>query len=157
MPAPVARDIVIEVSPEALFDVIVDYDRYPEFVPSVKQCKARRRAPSAGAEGGPVEVDYVVDLGVKTVRYTLRHHEERPARVAWELVSSDWMKVSNGSWELASEGAYTRARYTVEVQIAKPPLVPQSLVDRITDELTRVQLPRTLSAFKARAESLRDR
>jgi hypothetical protein len=38
------------------------------------------------------------------------------------------------------------------VQIAKPPLIPQKLVDRITDELTRVQLPRTLEAFKQRAE-----
>jgi ribosome-associated toxin RatA of RatAB toxin-antitoxin module len=156
MPAPVAREIEIHVPPEALFDVIVDYDRYPEFVPAVKECRARRGAPSAGAPPA-VDVDYVVDLGVKTVRYTLRHREERPTRVAWDLVSSDWMKVSRGAWELASKGDGTHARYVIEVQIAKPPLVPQSLVDRITDELTRVQLPRTLAAFKARAEALRGR
>ena len=147
MAASVSREIRIAVSPDALFDVIVDYDRYPEFVPSIQECRARRG-------GGEVLVDYAVDLGIKVVRYTLRHTEERPRRVAWSLASGEWMKVSNGSWDLAADGAETRARYTVEVQIAKPPLVPQSIVDRLTDELTRVQLPRTLGAFKERAEGL---
>jgi len=36
--------------------------------------------------------------------------------------------------------------------VAKPTLIPQALVDRVTTELTKVQLPRTLQAFKARAE-----
>ncbi len=60
--------------------------------------------------------------------------------------------MSNGSWDLEEGGGKTRARYTVEVQIAKLPLVPQVVVDRVTAELTRVQLPRTLEAFKSRAE-----
>ena len=46
----------------------------------------------------------------------------------------------------------TRARYTVDIQISKPPLIPQSIIDKVADELTRVQLPRTLEAFKARVE-----
>ena len=62
------------------------------------------------------------------------------------------MKVSNGSWDLIPEGGGTRACYTVEVQVAKPLLVPQALIDRVSDELTRSQLPRTLAAFKSRAE-----
>ena len=145
MAASVTREITIAVPPEKLFDVIADYARYPEFVPSVKSCRPRRT-------GSTVEVDFELDLGVKTIRYTLRHLEERPRRVSWSLVASDWMKVSNGSWELIPEGAQTRARYTVELQIAKPALIPQALVDKVTDQLTRVQLPRTLEAFKARAE-----
>lgn len=140
-----STEVVIAVTPDALFDIIVDYDRYPEFVPGVKGCRARR-------SGGVIDVDYEVDLGVKTIRYTLRHVEERPRRVAWSLVSGGWMKVSNGAWDLSDEGGLTRARYTVEVEIAKPPLVPKSLLDRVTEELTRVQLPRTLAAFKRRAE-----
>jgi ribosome-associated toxin RatA of RatAB toxin-antitoxin module len=145
MASSVSREILIAVPPEELFDVIVDYERYPEFVPAVKTCRPRR-------EGGAVDVYYEVDLGLKTLRYTLRHVEERPRRVTWSLVSGEMMKISNGSWELSAEGGQTRAVYTVEVQIAKPPLVPQSVVDRVTDELTKVQLPKTLHAFKARAE-----
>ncbi len=148
MSSRVSQELLIGVRPDALFDVIVDYDRYPEFVPSVKACRTHR-------EGDDVRVDYTVDLGIRTVRYPLRHREERPRLVTWSLVSGEWMKISSGSWELGEEAGQTRARYTVEVQIAKPPLVPQAVVDRITDELTRIQLPRTLAAFKTRAEGLR--
>jgi hypothetical protein len=62
------------------------------------------------------------------------------------------MKVSNGAWELSNHAGKTLARYTVEVQVQKPRLVPQAIVDRVSDELTKVQLPKTLDAFKARAE-----
>ena len=62
------------------------------------------------------------------------------------------MKVSSGSWELSPADGGTRAVYTVEIQISRPPLVPKAIMDRVSDELTRVQLPRTLEAFKARAE-----
>jgi coenzyme Q-binding protein COQ10 len=142
----VTREVVVAVPPEKLFEVIADYDRYAEFVPGLKACRVKGR----GADG--VDVEYELDLGVKRIKYVLRHVEERPRKVTWALVSGEWMKVSNGSWELSPDGAGTRARYTVDIQIAKPALVPQGLIDRVADELTRVQLPRTLEAFKARAE-----
>jgi coenzyme Q-binding protein COQ10 len=145
MASKVSRDVLVAVPVERFFDLVVDYARYPEFVPSVKE--ARVVSP-----GPPREVEYQLDLGVKKIRYTLRHVEERPLKVSWSLVEGEWMKVSNGSWELSDENGRTRARYTVEIQLAKPALVPQSLVDKVTDELTRVQLPKTLEAFKARAE-----
>jgi hypothetical protein len=72
--------------------------------------------------------------------------------VTWSLVSGEILKVSNGSWELTPEGQQTRARYSADIQISRPPLVPQALLDRMSDQMTRVQLPRTLEAFKARAE-----
>lgn len=143
--AAVSQEIVIAVPAERLFDVIVDYARYPEFVPGIKGC---RLVPGARER----DVEYELDLGIKRVRYVLRHVERRPASVTWSLVSGDLMKVSSGSWELAPSGAGTLARYSVDIQITKPPLIPQGVIDRVTDELTRVQLPRTLEAFKARAE-----
>jgi len=143
--AQVSSEVVVAVPVERFYEVVRDYDRYPEFVPTVKGCRARR-----GPAG--VEVDYQLDLGIKSIAYTLKLEEEPPRRVRWSLLKSDWMKLSNGSWELHDQGGKTRAVYTVEIQIKKPPLVPQSLVDRISDELTRVQLPRMLEAFKKRAE-----
>jgi len=143
--AVVSRDVLVEVPVQRFYDVVRDYDRYPEFVPTVKRCRARR-----GPAG--VEVDYELDLGIKRIAYTLALQEEPPGRVSWTLLRSDWMKVSNGSWDLRDEGGRTRATYSVEIQIQKPPLIPQSIVDRIGDELTRVQLPRMLEAFKRRAE-----
>jgi ribosome-associated toxin RatA of RatAB toxin-antitoxin module len=147
MSSSVQREVVVAVPPERFFELVADFARYPEFVPGVKAARVRP-APA----GGPVDVEYEVDLGVKTIRYVLRHVLDRPRGMTWTLLTSDWMKVSSGSWQLAPEGGGTRARYAVEIQVAKPPLVPQSLVDRVTDQLTKVQLPRMLEAFKGRAE-----
>ena len=143
--AMVSSEVLVAVPVERFFEIVRDYDRYPEFVPTVKGCRARRGP-------GGVEVDYQLDLGIKTIAYTLRLVEEPPHRVSWSLVRGEWMKVSNGSWELRDEGGKTRATYAVDIQIQKPPLVPQVLVDRVSDELTRVQLPRMLEAFRRRAE-----
>lgn len=141
----VTREILIEAPVDRVFDVVVDYERYPEFVPGIKACRVLPAGPEK-------RVEYELDLGIKRVRYVLRHLEDRPRAVSWSLVSGELMKVSNGSWGLEAEGERTRARYSVEIAISKPPLVPQSVMDRISDELTRVQLPRTLEAFKQRAE-----
>jgi coenzyme Q-binding protein COQ10 len=143
--AAVSQEVVIDISVERFFDLLVDYERYPQFVPNLKACRVK---PFKGHK----DIEYELDLGIKRIRYTLRHVEERPRRIAWSLVAGDMMKVSNGSWELSDEAGRTRARYSVEIQIAKPPLIPQAIVDRVSDELTRVQLPRTLQAFKSRAE-----
>ena len=145
MSAVVKEQIVIGVPVDQFYDVVVDYEAYPEFVPGIRACRVKK-------EGKPRLVEYELDLGVKRVKYTLSHVEERPRRVSWSLVSGDMMKVSNGSWDLEELGGRTRALYAVEVQIAKPPLVPQSIVDRLSDEMNRVQLPKILAAFKARAE-----
>jgi coenzyme Q-binding protein COQ10 len=146
--AAVTKEMLVEVPLERFYDLVVDYERYPEFVPGIRACRVK-------AVGGEKHVEYELDLGVKRIRYVLRMTEQRPTRVAWSLVSGDMMKLSNGSWDLADEGGRTRARYAVDIQIARPPLVPQAIVDRVSDELTRIQLPKTLDAFKARAEARR--
>jgi ribosome-associated toxin RatA of RatAB toxin-antitoxin module len=145
--AVVTKQVLIEAPVDRFYELVVDYERYPEFVPGIKACRVK-----PGAER---HVEYELDLGVKRIRYVLRMAEDRPRRVAWSLVSGELMKVSNGSWDLEDEGGRTRALYSVEIQIARPPLVPQAFIDRVSDELTKVQLPRTLDAFKARAEGKR--
>jgi coenzyme Q-binding protein COQ10 len=143
--AVVTKQVLIEAPVERLYDIIVDYERYPEFVPGIRRCRVR-------SAKGEKQVEYELDLGVRRIRYVLRHEEQRPRKVTWSLVSGDMMKVSNGSWELSDDGGRTRAVYSVDIQISRPPLVPQALVDRVSEELTRIQLPKTLAAFKARAE-----
>jgi ribosome-associated toxin RatA of RatAB toxin-antitoxin module len=145
--AMVSQEMVVAVPIETFFDVVVDYRRYPEFVPGMKACRVL-----PGAEN---QVEYELDLGVRRIRYVLRHVEQRPTRVSWSLVSGELLKVSSGSWELTPEGDSTRARYSLDIQVSKPPLVPQALMDRVGEELTRVQLPRTMEAFRARAERRR--
>ena len=143
--AVVTREVLVEVPVERFYDIVVDYERYPEFVPGIRRCRVRDGK-------GEKLVEYELDLGIRRIKYVLRHEEQRPRRVSWSLVSGDMLKRSEGSWDLSEEKGKTRAVYSVDIQIARPPLVPQALVDRVSDELTRVQLPKTIEAFKARAE-----
>lgn len=146
MASKVSKEMVVDVPVDAFWKVIADYAAYPDFVPGVKRCRVVHE------DKGVKDVEYEVDLGVKTIKYVLRHLEHAPTKMTWSLVKGEMMKVSNGAWELSNHSGKTLARYTVEVQVSKPPLVPQAIVDRISDELTKVQLPKTLDAFKARAE-----
>jgi ribosome-associated toxin RatA of RatAB toxin-antitoxin module len=140
--------MVVQARIEAFFDIVVDYARYPEFVPGIKACTVRK-------VGEETHVEYDLDLGLRRIRYVLKHEEDRPRRVSWSLVSGEVLKLSNGAWDLTPEGEATRARYSVDIQIAKLPLVPQALVDRMSDQLTKVNLPRTLQAFREQAERRR--
>lgn len=142
----VSREVWIAAPIDRVFDVIVDYGRYAEFVPGVRSCRA------IGATADGHRVEYEVDLAIRRVRYVLAHREQRPVRVEWSLVSGDFFARSDGSWELSEERGGTRARYSLDVRIKRPPLVPSVVLDRVVDELTRVQLPLTLDAFKVRAE-----
>jgi coenzyme Q-binding protein COQ10 len=146
MSSKVSKEMVVDVPLERFWSVVADYEAYSSFVPSVKRTRV------VHVNKGVKDVEYEVDLGVKTIKYTLRHLEHAPSRMTWSLLKGDMMKVSNGAWELSNHAGKTLARYTVEVQVQKPPLVPQAIVDRVSDELTKVQLPKTLEAFKARAE-----
>jgi uncharacterized protein YndB with AHSA1/START domain len=144
--AAASLEVRIAAPPERVWEVIADYARYPEFVPGVRGCRVVR------APGGARHVEYDVDLGVRRIRYVLALREERPRRLSWTLVEGELLTRSEGAWELTESGGATLARYTVEVQVSRPPLLPGFVVDRVVEELTRVQLPALVHAFKARAE-----
>jgi ribosome-associated toxin RatA of RatAB toxin-antitoxin module len=146
--AKVTKQVVVDAPLERFYALVVDYERYPEFVPGIHGCRIVSEKPRK-------HVEYQLDLGIKRIKYVLEMHEKEPTHVAWSLVSGDMMKVSNGSWELSPQDGRTHAIYTVEIQVSRPPLVPQAIVDRVSDEMTRIQLPKTLDAFKTRAERKR--
>lgn len=144
--AAASLEVRIAAPPDRVWGVLVDYPRYPEFVPGVRGCRV------IPAPGGACHVEYDVDLGIRKIRYVLALREEKPRRLSWTLVEGELLTRSEGQWELTEIGGATLARYTVDVQITRPPLVPRFVVDRVVDELTRVQLPALVHAFKARAE-----
>jgi coenzyme Q-binding protein COQ10 len=135
------RSVVIDVPPDRVFDVIVDYDRYAEFLPEVKEAR------SADRRGNEVDVHYGIDL-VKRIHYTLHMVEERPRSVRWSFVRGELMRDNKGSWTLEpTPDGKTRATYTIEVGVG--PLVPRSIVNALVDQ----SLPKMLEAFKKRAET----
>ncbi|MEC7988273.1 MAG: SRPBCC family protein [Myxococcota bacterium] len=138
-----SRKIIINTSPETLFQVITDYEKYPQFLKEVSNIEI------LSTNGNSVKARYTVNF-IKKVQYILELKAQANHSVQWSLVESGMMKVNNGSWSLRDLGnGTTEATYSVEV-VPKGLFVPKKIVSMLTDG----SLPATLNAFKKRAESM---
>ncbi|AKQ65530.1 Putative oligoketide cyclase/dehydratase or lipid transport protein YfjG [Myxococcus hansupus] len=136
-----SRTIVVNAPIEKVFDVVTQYERYPEFLPEVKGIRTENR------QGNTVDVHYKVDV-VKTINYSIRVTEQRPTRMSWTYIKGEFMKDNQGSWVLEAQGEnQTKATYTVEMALGA--LVPKSVVSALVE----TSLPKMLDAFKRRFEA----
>ena len=142
--AQASKSITINVTPEQLFDVIADYEKYPEFLPEVKKVKV-----DAG-QGSIKEVTYTVDIKAKVINYTLKHTADRPKKVAWTMIKGEMMKGNDGAWVLkpGAQPGTTDASYTIDLKLSS--LVPAFIEKALAEQ----SLPGLLTNFKARAEKL---
>jgi coenzyme Q-binding protein COQ10 len=140
------QTVVIDVSLPAVWGVIRDYERYPEFISEMRSVKVLHRTDTTQ------EVEFGIELELlgmkKLVRYTLAMTETPPASIRWRLVRSDTLKGDDGSWHLRSLGEHrTEATYQIEVKLG--PFIPGA----VSKFLVEQSLPRLLSQFKRRAEA----
>lgn len=142
--ATASRSVTVNVPPEKMFEVIVDYEKYPEFLPEVKKVKV-----DAG-QGSIKNVTYTVDIKAKVITYTLKHTAERPAKVAWTMIKGEMMKGNDGTWALkpGAQPGTTEATYTIDLKLSA--LVP-GFIEKV---LAEQNLPGLLQNFKNRAEKL---
>ena len=142
--AQATRSIVIQVTADQLFDVILDFEKYPEFLPEVKKARI------VAGQGAIQEVTYNVDIKAKVITYTLKHTADRPTRLAWTMIKGEMMKGNDGAWTLKAgpQPGSTEATYTIDLKLSS--LVP-GFIERA---LAETSLPGLLANFKARAEKL---
>jgi len=135
----VSRTEIFDLPRQDFYDVVVDYEAYPEFVDHMAHARVIE------TDGKRSRVQFKVHY-IRDIPYTLDIYHDEPKRVWWELVESPLFKLSSGSWELKYKGkAKTEVTYTVEI-------VPRVLVpSKILDTLTRHNLPTMMHAFAARA------
>lgn len=132
---------VFNCSVEEFFNIITDYEKYPEFLSEVKECRVLER------KGTQVLVEFHVSL-VKNFKYRLWLTEEAPKRASWVFDSGDLFKVSNGSWDLEDEAGKTRATYKVEAKFNV--FVPGP----IAKALVNVNLPNMMSSYHKRVQEV---
>jgi len=142
--AQASRSVTVNVPPEKLFDVITDYEKYPEFLPEVKKVKVQ------GGQGSIKEVTYEVDIKAKVITYTLKHNAERPSKLSWTMIKGEMMKGNDGAWTLkpGAQPGTTDATYTIDLKLSS--LVPAFIEKALAEQ----SLPGLLANFKARAEKL---
>ena len=131
--------IDVQTSADGFFNVIRDYEAYPDILPDMENATILKR------EGDVVEARFTINL-VKRVSYTLRLVENAPNTLSWSLVEGPF-KTNTGSWSLEEIApGLTRATYQVEVSVGV--FVPKSIVTKLVSK----SLPALLAAFKSEAE-----
>lgn len=136
--------IEVDVSPEKLFDVIVDFDSYASFLSALGLQESR----VLNKTDDTIEVESIVKKMGFSDRYTLKYKLERPNAISWTFVKGKLTKDNKGSWKLKElEGGRTKATYSLEASFGW--MVPKALVTKGIE----MELPKLLDAFKKRAES----
>ena len=135
--------IVIDAAPDAVLQVIADFEQYPEWTGAVKQVTVLDRL----ADGRGSRVKFVLDAGAirdtYTLDYTWAFADDGIGLLSWELVESTVLKSMDGSYELTATGAGTTVRYSLAVDLRIPMLgmlrrkAEKAIIDTALNELKK--------------------
>lgn len=131
---------VFNCSPEEFKKILTDYERYPEFLTEVKECRVLK------TDGSKKLVEFKVSV-IKSFSYQLWMNENGP-EVSWVFNSGDVFKTQTGSWKLVEEAGKTRANYAVDATFSM--FVPGP----IAKTLLTVNLPNMMSSYHKRVKEL---
>jgi len=139
--ATASRTEIVDVDINKLYDVIVDYAKYADFVDGVSSTKVLSQSDTSA------KVEYSVNM-IKSFKYTLATTQVRPTKVSWVLDSGDLFKKNDGHWTLKDlGGGKTEVTYSLEVDFKM--FAPNSILTALTQK----NLPVMMESFFKRAKS----
>lgn len=139
----VADSIVINATPQAVMDVILDVEAYPKWQRDIREVKVLER----DEQDRVVRAHFVVDARLLTAVYTLAYTYSSDA-VRWELVSSEQLRQLDGGYTVTSAaGGISTVTYEL---VADPTIsVPGFLRRRAAEHIVRG----ALDGLKQRVET----
>lgn len=133
---------VFNCSPKEFFDLVADFEKYPEFLNEVKKVKILKKS------GTQIEMEYTVSV-LKTFTYKLKAELKEPISVRFHYTEGDVFKSMKGSWDIQPEGKdKCKVKYNVEANFGL--LVPGA----IAKTLVSVNLPMMIASFKTRIKKV---
>ena len=139
--ASTSRTEVVDIEINKLYDVIVDYQKYPEFVEGVDGIKILAQDEKSA------KVEYSLSV-IKTFKYIINTKMEKPTKISWSLDSGDLFKKNDGSWDLKDLGnGKTEVTYTLDVDFKI--FAPSSILNALTAK----NLPSMMQSFFKRAKA----
>lgn len=115
--------------PDLAFAVMTDYETLPQWQRSLKRCAVLDRYD----EGLGRDVEYEVDVKLRTVTYRLRHSYEPPLRIASEYLGGDFAHFT-GSWSFAPSGtggSHAQLAVAIDPGFAVPRSLARMLNNRV--------------------------
>jgi ribosome-associated toxin RatA of RatAB toxin-antitoxin module len=110
----IKRSALVTFSPEQMFDLVIDVERYPQFLPWVTGAELHQRS----------EHDLLASMSMSrggvTERFTTRNAFDRPAFMTMQLVEGPFRLLA-GRWSFTPIGsAGTRVELEMRFEFANP-------------------------------------
>jgi len=146
MPEQAREQTTIDAPLDACFGVLVDFDRYSEWVEDLKAVSVVE----ADDEGRGLVVEFRAAGMGRSTTYRLRYdYDGAPGRLGWALEEGDVTRAIDGAYLLTlGDGGTTEVEYELSIDLIMP--IPGFVKRRAEDRIIRS----ALSALKARVESL---
>ncbi len=139
-----AQTTLIHAPLQRCLDIVLDYERYPEWAKDVKTAVVRER----DAEGRGARVEYRASALGRSTHYTLEYdYSQAPSRLSWRLVEGDIMRALNGAYSFVEVEEGTQVFYELELELVVP--LPGFVKRRAEARI----LVEAVKELKARAES----
>lgn len=135
---------VVAATPQACFDAVTDFDRYPEWAADIKQVTVVER----DDDGRATLVQFRAAAFGRSTSYTLRYdYSDAPATLAWVQDEGDLTSRLDGRYEFRATGGGCEITYhlAVELKLPIPGFVKRRAEGRIVGTALR--------ELKARVES----
>jgi ribosome-associated toxin RatA of RatAB toxin-antitoxin module len=111
------EQITIDATPAQLLEVLLDFERYPDWAADIKDVEVLER----DDEGRGTLVAYRAAAMGQSARYTLAYDfSDLPNSMSWKLVEGSIMRVLDGSYTFESDDAGTLVTYHLEVDLIVP-------------------------------------
>ncbi len=140
--AKVSKTVIFDVEMKKIYDTIIDYAAYPQFVDGVNEIEVITKS-DANAK-----VRYTLDLKIKKFTYVVALTHTAPNKVDWTFFEGDVFKKNDGGWILKDLGNNkTEVTYWLDIELKL--FAPKMILDKLTEK----SLPIMLSSFEKRAKA----
>jgi ribosome-associated toxin RatA of RatAB toxin-antitoxin module len=138
--------IVVDAAPDAVMDVIADFDAYPQWAKGVTTAETVVE----GADGGRAEqVFFALDVSPIKDEYTLSYVWDGDRQVTWTLVEGKMLRALDGAYELRDRGdGSTEVTYRLALDVSIP------LIGMLKRKGEKILIDAALKGLKKRVESL---
>jgi uncharacterized protein YndB with AHSA1/START domain len=139
----VAERMIIRASPERCFDILTDFERYPEWAADIKAVTVAE----TDDRGRPGQVTFRAAAFGRSTSYTLAYdYHNAPKELSWVQIDGDITRRLDGAYTFEAAGEDTEVVYrlTVELRVPLPGFVKRRAEGRI--------MGAALKELKARAE-----
>jgi coenzyme Q-binding protein COQ10 len=136
-----AEQRLLPYTPEQLFDLVADVERYPEFLPWCLAARVRER------KGNVITADLLIGFKMVRERFTSRVVLDRPHRIDVSYAEGPFRYLNN-HWEFIPRPGGCLIDFCVDFEFRS------RMLQRVITVLFNEAVKRMVGAFEARARQL---